>query len=101
MFEIDTNSYTTLSSDLLLEMSVVLMLPISFLSLLTKFSSFSLLLTIVWCLFWMKSSLIIISAVKGAWSDGLHKSSKIKWLLNSLKLAQRNIRLMTLNLLFP
>jgi len=85
--KIDVNSCTTLSSDLLSEMSVMLMLPISFLSLLIKLSSSLLFLMIVQCLSWMNSLLIMISTIKRAWSNRLHRLGKIEWLLNSSELA--------------
>ena len=36
-----------------------------------------------------------IETTNGAWSDGLHKFGMIWWLLKSLWLGQRNIRLIT------
>ena len=37
----------------------------------------------------------MLSTIKEAWLDGLYRSGKIEWLLNSSELAQRNIRSMT------
>jgi len=81
--KMDANSCTTLLSDSLSEISVILMLPISFLSLLIKLSSSLLFLMIVQYLSWMNSLLIMISIIKRAWLNGLHRLGKIKWLLNS------------------
>jgi len=64
LFKIDANSCTTLSSDSLLEILVILMLPISFLSLLIKLSFSLLFFMIVQCLSWINSLLIIISTIK-------------------------------------
>ena len=74
--KINANSCTTLLSDLLTSLIVMLILPISFLSLLIKLSSSSLFLIIVQYLFWMNSLLIMISTIKGAWSNRLYKLGK-------------------------
>ena len=50
---------------------------------------------IVLHLSWINSLLIVILTVKEAWSKELYKSGRIEWLLNSDKLAWRNIRPIT------
>ena len=71
------------------------MLPIAFLNLLIKLFSFLLSLMIVYCLLWTNSSLMIMLTIKKAWFKGLHRSGKIKWLLISIELSCKNIRLIT------
>ena len=88
-------SYTAFSSDYISEILKVSILPIAFLSLITKFFSSSLFLIIVCYLSWMIFFSMMISTVKEAWYEELYKSSRMKWLLISVELAQRNIRLIT------
>ena len=64
--KIAINSYTILSSNLLSEMLVVLMLSTMFLSLLIKPFSSTLFLMMVYHLFWINSLLMIMLTVKEA-----------------------------------
>ena len=60
-----------------------------------NFSSFLLFLMIVHCLSWMNSSVITISTVREAWSDGYQISGLILWLLISMELEWRKNRSIT------
>jgi len=88
-------SCTTLSSDLLLEISVILRLPTLFLSLLMKLFSSLLFLIMVHYLSWMNSLLMIISTVREAWLEEPHKLDRIIYVSNSSELTQRNIKSIT------
>ena len=58
-----------------------------------NFSSSLLFLTIVYFLVWIYSSKIMISTVRGVWSDKSLYSGWIVWLLSSYEFSQRNMRL--------
>ena len=92
---INVNSYTILSNNSLSGISAVLMLSSLFLSLLMKFSSFSLFLIMVCYLSWINFLLMIILTMKEVWLERLCKLGKIVWVFISSKLTWRNIKSIT------
>ena len=83
-------TYVILSSNSHSGILVISMHSTLLLSLLTNYISFLLFLIIDCFLSWINSSLIMILTVKEMWSEGLCKSSKIIWVLNSSKFVQIN-----------